>query len=157
MQNLSLNKKVKPSINYIVERIYHTWDKWECYRAGFFEVKAPKGMTDEQCEMQYCRFLQDIKEFKRVMMCVISEWVNSCQHNLTNERMNRIAWMGQAALCYRYGIPARYRGGFNLLNKDEQLAADLAALDIINVWMENNGYELQTLNSIESKTEANLY
>ncbi len=144
-------------IPYNVERIYHTWDKWECYPAGFFEVKPPKQYTDQQCEDLYKELLSDIQEFKRVMLCLIKDWPVSCEHNLTNERMNRIAWMGQSALCYKYGIPARYRGGYNLLSKEQQHNADEAALDIINLWMESKGYEKQTAETIKSKTEADLY
>lgn len=144
-------------ILYLVNRIYHTWDKWECYPAGFFEVRPPKGLTEEDCVSIYSELLKDISEFKRIMLLVISEWVNSCEHNLTNERMNRIAWMGQAALCYKYRIPAKYRGGYHLLSDEEKLMADEAALECINLWMESKGYEKQTLETIESKTEADLY
>lgn len=148
---------MKLQILYLVNRIYHTWDKWECYPAGFFEVRAPKGMTDEECENLYKELLKDIPEFKRIMLLVISEWKNSTEHNLTNERMNRIAWMGQSALCYKFGIPARYRGGYNLLTEQEQQAADEAALEVINLWMESQGYELYDSETIKSKTEADLY
>ena len=144
-------------ILYKVERIYHTWDKWECYPAGFFEVRPPKGLTDEQSINLYKGLLADIPEFERTMLSVLKDWQNSCEHNLTNERMNRIAWMGQAALCYKYKIPARYRGGYNLLTQEQQQAADSAALEIINLWMEGKGYPLETPETIKSKTEANLY
>lgn len=144
-------------ILYKVDRIYHTWDKWECYPAGFFEVRPPKGITEEQALSLYCDLLKDIPEFKRIMLKIISEWVNSCEHNLTNERMNRIAWMGQSALCYKFKIPARYRGGYHLLTDEEKKLADEAALEVINLWMESKGYEKQTLETIESKTEMDLY
>ena len=144
-------------IPYNVERIYHTWDKWECYPAGFFEVKAPKELTDDECIDLYCELLKDIPEFKRIMLLIIDEWPNSCEHNLTNERMNRIAWMGQSSLCYKHKIPARFRGGYHLLTKDQQQAADEAALEVINIWMERQGYEKQTSETIVSKTEMDLY
>lgn len=140
-----------------MDRIYHTWDKWECYRAGFFEVHPPKNITDDQCVEYYRDLLKDIAEFKAVMIKIISEWPKSCEHNLTNERMNRIAWMGQSALCYKYGIPAKYRGGYNLLTEQEQQDADNAALEIINVWMGRNGYPPHTTDQIKSKTEVDLY
>lgn len=143
-------------ILYNVERIYHTWDKWECYPAGFFEVRAPKEYEGRE-EIVMAELLKDIPEFKRIMLLVLAEWPKSCQHNLTNERMNRIAWMGQSALCYKYRIPAKFRGGYNLLTNDEQQEADEAALEIINIWMERNGGELHTLETIKSKTEADLY
>lgn len=147
----------KQLMMFNVERIYHTWDKWECYRAGFFEVRPPKPLTDEDCVRLYSELLKDIPEFKRVMLDIIDHWKFSCEHNLTNDRMNRIAWMGQASLTYKYGIPAKYRGGYHLLTKEEQYAADEAALEIINIWMEAEGYELQTQETIKSKTEVDLY
>lgn len=146
-----------PLINYKVNRIYHTWDKWECYPAGFFEVRAPGKLSDDDCERLYMELLADIPEFKRIMLRIISEWHNSCEHNLTNERMNRIAWMGQAALCYKHHIPARYRGGYNLLTVEQQHAADDCALECINLWMESKGYEQYTQETIKSRTEADLY
>lgn len=71
--------------------------------------------------------------------------------------MNRIAWMGQASLCYKYKIPARYRGGYHLLTDEQKRDADLAALEVINEWMVNQGYPLMTIEEIESKTEVDLY
>lgn len=144
-------------IPYRVNRIYHTWDKWECFLAGFFEVRAPKGLTADDCEKLYAELLADEDEFKKICLLIISQWHNSCEHNLTNERMNRIAWMGQSALCYKYKIPARYRGGYNLLTKAQQQRADEIALDAINLWMESKGYDIQTPETIKSKTEADLY
>lgn len=141
-----------------MERIYHTWDKWECYRAGFFEVHAPGDLSDEDCEFLYKELLQDVPEFKKIMRKIITEWPNSCEHNLTNERMNRIAWMGQSSLCYKYRIPSRYRGGYNLLTKEQQEDADQAALEVINEWLTVKQYdERHDLQSIKSKTEVDLY
>lgn len=141
-----------------MNRIYHTWDKWECYRSGFFEVNTPKGMTDEECLERYKELLQDIDEFKRVMRLIIREWKYSCEHNLTNERMNRIAWMGQASLAYKYKIPSRFRGGYHLLTEEQRLAADNAALEVINEWLASKFYdERYNLESIKSKTEVDLY
>jgi hypothetical protein len=140
-----------------MERIYHRWDQWECYRAGFFEEHPPKGMTHDQCHEAYKELLTDIWEFKRVMYEVVNEWDKSCEHNLTNDKMNRIAWMGQAALTKKYGIPSKYRGGFNLLTPEEQHKANSAALEVINYWMFMHGEPPHTMKTIESKTEANLY
>jgi hypothetical protein len=140
-----------------MERIYHRWEVWECYKAGFFEEHPPKGLTPEQCQEMYKELLTDIYEFKRIMYKVVNEWPISCEHNLTNEKMNRIAWMGQSSLTMKYGIPSKYRGGFNLLSDKEQREANEAALEVINYWMFLRGHAAYTIKSIESKTEANLY
>jgi len=140
-----------------MERIYHTWDKWECYLAGFYENKAPDGMTDEDAEITYCDFLADTDEFGRVLEKVITEWKHSCEHYLTNPNMNRIAWLGQASLAYKFRIPSRYRGGFNLLSEEQQEAADRKAFEYLNKWMASQGYDLLTWEEAQSRTEANLY
>lgn len=143
-----------------MERVYHTWDKWECYPAGFYESKPkhnPK-MSDGECKMLYSQFLRDIPRFKTAMAGVLKDWPNSTEHYLTNDRMNRIAWLGQAAMCYATGIPAAFCGGFNQLSAEEQLAANLAALEYLNIWLESRGEPtLATLKDAERKTQQELY
>lgn len=120
-------------------------------------MHPPKGMTDNDCEETYKELLVDIPEFKRIMYLVLRDWPNSCEHNLTNERMNRIAWMGQAALCYKYGIPSRYRGGYHLLTDKQKYNADKAALEVINHWRFLRGYASYNMKEVESKTQMDLY
>jgi hypothetical protein len=141
----------------MIQRIYHRWENWECYRAGFFNEQPPKGMTAEDCQRYYAEFLRDLKLFKKSAYRVIDEWPNSTEHNLSNPNMNRIAWIGQSSVCIHYGIPAKFRGGYHLLNPFEQKAADQTALDIINYWMFLRGHALYTLDTIKSRTEADLY
>jgi len=138
-------------------RIYHTWDKWECHKAGFYTSHPPKGMTPEECEARYAELLSDDKAFASALEGIISEWKFSCEHYLTNEKMNRIAWLGQAALAYAHGIPACYRGGYNRLTPEQQARADEVALEYLNKWLINNGREALTHDKAESKTEANIY
>lgn len=141
----------------VMERIFHTWDQWECYPAGFYEEKPPKGMTNDECEIAYRDFLSDLPRFATAMEGVLNEWKNSCEHYLTNENMNRIAWMGQSAMCYATGIPARFRGGYNLLTDEQKSQADNLALEYINVWMRRNGYEELTPELVKPRTQASLY
>ena len=53
--------------------------------------------------------------------------------------MNRIAWIGQAAMCYETGIPSIYCSGFNLLTEQQQDEANKVALKVLNKWLKNNG------------------
>lgn len=138
-------------------RILHTWEKWECYPAGFYGNNSPEGMPKDDCERIYCEMLRDIPAFEMALTRVITEWPRSCEHYLTNERMNRIAWLGQASLCIAHGIPSIFRGGFNLLSVEEQQAANEAALRWLNVWMLSQGRDELTMDSAQSRTEANLY
>jgi hypothetical protein len=140
-----------------MKRIYHTWDKWECYPAGFYDSQPPKGLSSNDCLEMYRDFLSDIPRFNAAMLRVVSEWKNSCEHYLSNECMNRIAWLGQSAMCIETGVPAQFRGGYNLLTEDQKKKADEAALVVLNLWMKNNGEQELDFNSVQSKTQANLY
>lgn len=137
-------------------RIFHTWDKWECQKAGFYNNTFP-GKTKEECEKEYAEFLSDSELFSEALGGVISEWKNSCEHYLTNQPMNRIAWLGQAAMCYATGIPAAFRGGFNLLTDEQQEKANNVALEYLNKWLIANGREEVTLDQADTKRQATIY
>ncbi len=151
-ENIEKDKEPK------ADRILHTYDKWECHKAGFYSTKPPGDMTNEECENIYVELLTDIPLFENTLNKVISEWVNSCEHYLSNDTMNRIAWLGQASLCYRYGIPSRFRAGFSMLAKNQQYEANLTALKYLNIWLEKNGFEKETEeNTIKNKPKADIY
>lgn len=138
-------------------RIFHTFDKWECAKAGFYETKPPKGMTADHCRAYYRELLTDIPEFERVLSRVVAEWKHSCEHYLTNSAMNRIAWLGQAALCYKRGIPSEFRGGYGLLTEAQQLAADEAALRALNAWMQANGRNPVEMQDANPNRQVDIY
>ncbi len=139
-----------------MKRIYHTWDKWECYRAGFYENQSEL-LTKDDCELEYAALLKNEKAFRAALKRVITEWVKSCEHYLSNESMNRIAWLGQAALCIAKQIPSTFRGGFHWLTEEEKNKADSIALEYLNKWLKAHGEPSLTMEESKSKTEANLY
>jgi hypothetical protein len=140
-----------------MERIYHTWDKWECYPAGFYEDAAPNGMTARQAVEAYRDFLADLPRFEGALQRVITEWPNSCEHYLTNTDMNRLAWLGQAAMCIETRVPSVYRGGFSLLTSEQKDAANAMALIYLNKWLAARGEPELTMDNAKSRTQPNLY
>ncbi len=140
------------------DRIFHTHDKWECYKAGFYATTAPKGMTKQECEEAYRAFLADTPRFAAALEHVITEWKHSCEHYLTNKAMNRIAWLGQAAMCYDTGIPSTFRSGFGLLSESEQQAANETALEYLNKWLIANGRDSVDMDSAMSgERQSDIY
>lgn len=137
-------------------RIFHTYEKWECHKAGFYENQHPM-MTKDDCEIEYAKLLKDEKAFRRALTKVLRGWVISCEHYLSNESMNRIAWLGQAALCAEKGIPSTFRGGFHYLTQEQKDRADAIALEYLNKWLTKHDRPILTIEQAASKTEANLY
>lgn len=136
-------------------RVFHTWEKWECYQHGFYSENPPG--TVEEGEEAYREFLADLSRFEAALKVVITEWPNSCEHYLTNDRMNRIAWLGQASVAQALRIPSCCRGGYTKLTPTQQRAADEIALKYLNEWLVSRNLEPATLELAYGRTEAELY
>jgi len=137
-------------------RVFHTYDKWECYRAGFYATHKD-GMKKSECEQFYAEFLGDLGRFERALIGVTTEWVNSCEHYLTNAALNRIAWLGQASVCYESGIPSQFCSGFNLLTGAQQDAANNMALTYLNLWLEKRGVDKVDIQDAMTVRTSTLY
>jgi ParB-like chromosome segregation protein Spo0J len=138
------------------DRIFHDFNKWECYKAGFFAT-TKEGMRKEECLQAYADFLRDIPRFSRALEHVIAEWKHSCEQNLTNSAMNRIAWLGQASVCYDMGIPSAFCGGFSLLSDEEQKLANETALIYLNKWLVARGKEAMTMDEAYTSRQSDIY
>lgn len=137
-------------------RIFHTFDKWEAVPAGFF-APGIKGRTKEECEAEYCIFLGDLESFEAGLKKVFKEWSNSCEHNLTNSSMNRIAWLGQAAACASKGLPSTFRGGFAMLSEKKQKEANELAHKYLNSWLKEHNLPLASLDSALGERDSDLF
>ncbi len=142
-----------------MERIYHPWHKWECFKAGFYNSSPPDGIEPEQAKESYRVFLADSNRFNQAMGRVSKEWVYSCGHFLSNDGVNRVAWLGQSAMCIETGIPSVYRGGFYLLSQREQRIANDVAETFLQRWvrtMEDSHHKVaQYIRSWRTKGYAN--
>jgi hypothetical protein len=116
-------------------RIFHPYDKWEDYRHNFYGGLM-EYQKDNTLEL-YASLLKDLKKFEGALQIIIRDWKYSCEHNLSNENMNRIAYLGQASCALVYQVPHNISmGGYNLLSLEEQKAADAMAQKYLNLWLE---------------------
>jgi hypothetical protein len=139
------------------DRIFHTFDKWECHKAGFYASRK-EGMTEAECKNAYAEYLSNDEKFRAGLTGVLDKWINSCEHYLTNKAMNRIAWLGQAAMCFSTGVPSKYCGGFNLLNPYQQEHANQIALEYLNIWMKKyNRSEITMEDALSIGRQVNIY
>lgn len=139
------------------DRIFHTHDKWECHKSGFYASRK-EGLDAEQCEAMYAEFFRDDEKFREALSKLTNEWVNSCEHYLTNKAMNRIAWLGQAAMCYATGVPSVFCSGFNRLSIEEQERANNTALEYLNIWLErNNRQTIDLETALSTGRQVDIY
>ena len=119
-----------------MKRIYHHYETWECLR---MYLPYDGEVVDHDTLLHlYADFLRDIHRFKRALNRVKKEWPLSCEQFLSNESINRIAWLGQAAMCIDTGVPRKYRAGFMLLSAQEQEAANRTAQECLAEWLEDH-------------------
>lgn len=116
-----------------MKQIYHSWDKWEDHKYGFYDNisgRNKKDMINKVIEM-----FSDPELTEICMRKVIKEWLFSCEHNLTNLSMNRIAYLGQAACCVFAGIPSSITmEAWGLVPEEKRNIADLIADKLIKEW-----------------------
>jgi hypothetical protein len=124
----------------VIDRRYHPWWKWECYRAGFFRTGLPHRIkSDDAAKRLYSEFLANDELFEIGIDKVFREWPHSCEQFLTNPSINRVAWIGQSSMCSMTGIPACYRGGFRILSAEGQARANDVAERKLRQWVLANG------------------
>jgi hypothetical protein len=140
-----------------LSRIFHTYDKWECYKAGFYESSL-NDKSHKECEALFKSVLSDSNVFAEILEKLIVDWKYSCEHYLTNKAMNRIAWLGQAAVCYATGVPSRYSSAWFDISEEKRNEANQTALIYLNKWLQaNNREEVDMYSALNLGKQVELY
>lgn len=74
---------------------YPYW-MWECYKNGMYKNK---GLVSDAVLV-----LSDPEYFDTVLCEVINKWPITSENHLSNHSINRQAWCGQVACCYKFGV-----------------------------------------------------
>jgi len=123
-----------------MKRIYHPWELWEDHKCGFYDNcsgEIKKTMIKHVIEMFNSWELTILNMNK-----VVKEWPNSCEHNLTNESMNKIAYIGQAACCLYAKVPSSITmEAWSLLDKKIQERANKIAESVLETWVINQKHK----------------
>lgn len=120
-----------------MERIYHRYESWECFKNGFF--KNVSGAEKTNFSKKVIELFENPKQTEVFMNKVISDWPFSCEHNLTNNSLNRVAWLGQAACCIYAGIPYRITmENWRFVDSKKQIKACEIAENIIAKYESKN-------------------
>lgn len=118
-----------------VRAFYPYWE-WEDHRCGFYQ-SSPLGKKENI--QKVVGFFSSPKETKKWMEWVTDNWVKSCKQNLTNPSINKIAYLGQAAVCAKFGIPSTVTmEAWSYVPKKYQTIANRIARETINKWKREN-------------------
>lgn len=124
-----------------MERIYHRYENWEDYKNGFYD-----NFTEEKVKSAITMFSSE-KLTRKYMLKVINEWKYSCEHNLTNISLNRIAYIGQAACCIYDSIPSNAtKLAWGMLSDEIRCRSNSIAKEVLNTWIKRNNIVQLTIN-----------
>lgn len=114
-----------------MKKISHPYYKWEDWQNGLF---IPETFTTKLIEKIKLSkdLLTNCEEFRITMKKMIKEWRFASEENLSDTNINRQAWLGQAACCYKHKNPEHItRYAWREMTEEEQTMANLEADKII--------------------------
>ena len=113
------------------ERVYHPVDRWEEIPANMWgEATNPRLALEDAIA-----FTSDHALYGDWMMKVIQSWPSSCENALTDNSLNKRAWVGHAAVAMALNIPEDItRKAWSYLTDEQQLLANKAAERAICEW-----------------------
>jgi len=118
----------------IMSKVWYPYWSWETYRHGFYEG-ASKVFSQKEAESLRMEFFKKTGLFRKTALKLFKEWPVATEHFLTDEQINRVAWLGQACSCYHDGLSDKYSYAYNLLEKEVRKENNKIAKDLIDEWL----------------------
>ena len=118
-----------------MERIFHPYWLWEDHINGFYETdnKNKNDKIKSVLKLFSSEYLT-----RKYMDLVLIEWVYSCEHNLTNPNLNKVAYIGQAACCLFDNVPSLVTmNAWKMVDVYDRIRSDEIANQTINKWIQN--------------------
>lgn len=123
-----------------MKRVYFAHTELEECRDGMWSVVG--GKAKQAFSAAAADLMRNDAAFESAMLRAFEEWPNSCQHNLTAEDTNRLAWLGHAGCFLATGSPEENtRHGWHTLTPSEQDAANATAQRVLDAWIDANAEE----------------
>ena len=99
----------------------------------------------------FCEYFFDLNNFEKTIINIFNNWNISCEHFLTWENINRIAWIGQACVCYDIKLPSIYKSGFNFLDNKIKVNANNIANIYLQEWLNDKTKDNYLFKDMEKK------
>lgn len=125
-----------------MNRIYHHYEKWECYKNGMW-IK-----TNNEIQLNKAiEFTSNYLEYGKSMNDVINYWFYSCENFLSNKSINRKAYLGHCAVSFKFKISENItRLAWKYLTKEQQDLANNEAENNIKLWEQKKKSEIILIN-----------
>ena len=118
-------------MNDLIDRVYHPYWEWEEIKYNMWGDVDDKKLFLEKAVI----FTGDHEKYGGFMMRVIREWPISCENALTDQTLNRRAWVGHAACAMAIRCPEKItREAWGKLSDEQRVLANQKADESIREW-----------------------
>lgn len=118
-----------------MKRLFKKYTDWEDYKNGMYEIS---NLDDTDLIKKSVNLLSDSDLFLSTCKLVVKEWPVTSSVHLTNNTINKKAWLGQASCNYLYNVPETLtRMAWGLLDCTFQDKANAIAETVINSYLNN--------------------
>lgn len=132
-----------------IKKIYHPYQKWEEHKKKMWVTPSKEEVKNLLPKV--VEFTGNHIEYGRAMLEVIKFWKYSCEDKLTDTNLNRKAWLGHAACCYKFGwSESLVRLAWGKLTNQQRLLANKQAERAINIY-------LHYLDQIRQKNQLTIF
>ena len=116
-----------------MKRIFHQYQEMEDFKNGMY--RENKNDRNERVK-RACEILGDKETCRKAMETVVSKWKNATEYNLSNDKINKKAWLGQACCSIYANVHEdETREGWGLLTDNQREQANKIANEIITNWV----------------------
>lgn len=120
-----------------MKQIFHHYDLWEDYKYDFYNNCS--GNIKEEKIKKVIELFNSEELTRYYMSYIINNWKYSCEHNLTNPSINKIAYIGQCACAMYARVPNTVTMfAWNLLDEHVRSRANKIAQECLDLWNNNN-------------------
>lgn len=113
-----------------MKQIYTPYWEWECFKNSMWKKKSDDVLLQKAIE-----FTGNHLEYGKAMREVVLKWPSTMLNHLTNESINKKAFIGHCACSYKLGIPENIvRQAWKYLNQDQQRLANKEAEKAFELW-----------------------
>lgn len=119
-------------------RYYCHYQLLEEYHAGMWR-KVSSEVTKLNLIAQAVAHFRNIQDFKDSCLSVITHWRHSCLTAFTTPSLNKIAWIGQAAVCQKHRVPEDLtRRAWWKLTEEQRDSCNEVAAEALASWRYNH-------------------
>jgi hypothetical protein len=118
-----------------MKKIYHHYNIWECFKNKMY---LTKDLNETENIKKVIDFFTDENIFIEVGHEMIREWKFTLQHHLSDESINKIAYIGQLACNYKHNIPEiTTKKAWYMLDEETRIKSNNNARLIIQNYFKN--------------------